>query len=108
MERSEIRESTWRALAPRIARSLSSGAHSRDPLAPSGLRVTASTMPRPGGRDQKRQPACDQERAAGWRGQGKKAVTGKLPQAQIARKQHGSDDEAEGCRDTDPDMHHAA
>jgi hypothetical protein len=37
MECSEIRE-VARVDAARIARSLSSGAHSRDPLAPSGLR----------------------------------------------------------------------
>jgi hypothetical protein len=35
MERGEIREAAKKE--SRIARSLSSGAHSRDPLAPSGL-----------------------------------------------------------------------
>ncbi len=80
-------------------------------LVPSARRkgkFSCNSPARPCRRHREREPARDQERAAGRRGKGKQAVAGKLPQAQVGGEQGGCDDKTPGGHDPDPGMDDAA
>src|SRR5262249_15065773 len=73
-----------------------------------GERKALLIPPRPDRREREQQPAHDQQRAAGRRGEGKQAVAGILPQGEIAREQDARDDEAEAGGESQPCVDQAA
>src|ERR1700685_3403952 len=78
------------------------------PQGEKGKRAFSASTARPGRGYGKREPAQDQQRAAGGRGKRKQAVAGILPQRQVGREQRGRDDKSKRGGEPDPPMQETA